>query len=113
MGVAVREMFALGGRIEPPGTRGATVLDAVVAGVGRVTADDHPRVGPGPGAAADDLEKDGIKPPRHDGATAEPLISTSLPKLGGAAFADVMVLDNNGVGMRVSRCRKSRTLYIV
>ena len=111
MGVAVREILALGGRIKPPGTGGATFLDAVAAGVGRVTADDHARVGLGPRAAADNLEKDGIEPPRYDEATAEPLMSTSLPRLGGAAFADVTVLDNNGVGMRLSRRWKSRTLH--
>jgi hypothetical protein len=59
------------------------------------------------------LDKDGVELLRHDEAAAEPLISTSLPKLGGAALGDAKVLDNSGVGMRVSRRRKSRTLHII
>lgn len=61
----------------------------------------------------DGLDSDWVELLRHDKAAAEFLMSTSLPKLGGPALGDVMVLDNNGVGMRVSRRRKSRTLHII
>ena len=60
----------------------------------------------------DVLDKDGVEPLRQDKPTAEPFMSTSLPRLGGA-LGDVMVLDNNGFGMRVSRRRKSRTLHVM
>lgn len=81
-------------------------LGVIATGIGCVAADDHPRVGPEAEGVGNGLGKDGVEVPRHK-VVAEPLMSTSLPKLGDPAFGVTTALDSGGVGTRVSSRRKS------
>jgi hypothetical protein len=84
-------------------------LGIVGTDIGCVAADDHPRVEPEAEGVDNGLDEDGAGVPRHEGV-AEPLMSTSLPRLGDAEFGVATALDSSGEGTRVSSRRRSRTL---